>query len=655
MQWPIFILTVLLVVALAEVLLRRTPLWLFVLRGAWVCGVAYLLMDFQSVTEQKLSEPSPLQIFIDRSDSVTQVPERLQRVQTLLGEVREKAESKNIPLQIFSFADTVQQEQSWEGRSQEEYQTLIAPVTEFLPDSGAQSVIVSDGRWTDQLPARAPATFLSLAAENESDLWVDSYSPVYTAFLKNRLQLKIVIGQRGLDGKNARVRLKKGLELVEEKEVSLQNSLISLEFSYFPEKMGTEFFILEVDPLEGELSSLNNRVGFRINTVRDKIRLLHIGGKPSHDLRTLRGFLTRQPDVDLVSFYILRSIEDDPQARSSELSLIPFPYEELFSTELSNFDVVVLHNFDFNLYFRPFYLVNLAQFVSQGGALLMIGGDQSFHRYRQSPLEPMMPFSYGGPGQFVSKKDGVELPVQHPLTKDLQKAFRSLPWDFAHEVRTHPDAKTLVRFQSGAPLVSLRQVEKGRVLAINSDQMWQMQMNPGVDAGAYGRLMRRVLQYLTFDPELEVQEIEASEWLVGQTVTLKLRSGPPQKWKIQSLLEPERVWEFPAQAQLKFKVPRAGWYQVTSGENGTTVVYETIEKPWLNEWKNLLARKRDNEISFAMRDQIFSDQATGRELLSSRSEPWIRSGGYWSWLILISSLFLFCLDLFFRKQRLWDS
>jgi hypothetical protein len=201
-----------------------------------------------------------------------------------------------------------------------------------------------------------PILSLNLGEESEKDIWFESVPQVATAFLKNRIKIPIVLGQKGLKGKTVTLEHFRGADLLESKEVTLDADRVSIELTHFPERMGEAFHFLRISGVPGELSTLNNLMGFRVRTVRDKIRLLHIGGKPSVDLKTWRYFLTRQPDVDLVSFYILRSMEDDPQARPSELSLIPFPYEELFSTELPKFDLVILQNFDFTLYFQSFYL-----------------------------------------------------------------------------------------------------------------------------------------------------------------------------------------------------------------------------------------------------------------------------------------------------------
>ena len=66
-----------------------------------------------------------------------------------------------------------------------------------------------------------------------------------------------------------------------------------------------------------------------------------------------------------------------------ELSLIPFPMEEIFDTKLHTFDVVVFQNFG---YAEPAlsiasYERNLEQYVSAGGALLVIGGLIFFIRF----------------------------------------------------------------------------------------------------------------------------------------------------------------------------------------------------------------------------------------------------------------------------------
>src|SRR5258708_18340270 len=130
----------------------------------------------------------------------------------------------------------------------------------------------------------------------------------------------------------------------------------------------------------------NNTRSFALKVIRDRVRVLLVVGRPTWDERFLRGLLRQDPNVDLISFYILRTMSDDPNTRNQdrELSLIPFPMEEIFDTKLRTFDVVIFQNFgytDYSLNISPFEN-NLERYVYGGGALVMIG---CHHALREGP------------------------------------------------------------------------------------------------------------------------------------------------------------------------------------------------------------------------------------------------------------------------------
>ena len=106
----------------------------------------------------------------------------------------------------------------------------------------------------------------------------------------------------------------------------------------------------------------------------DRVRVLQLCGRPSWDERFLRRLLKRNPNVDLISFFILRTPSDLAAVDSDELSLIPFPTHELFQNELPSFDVIFLQNFEYMPYGIGAYLDNIRQYVETGGGMAMIGG-----------------------------------------------------------------------------------------------------------------------------------------------------------------------------------------------------------------------------------------------------------------------------------------
>jgi hypothetical protein len=98
-----------------------------------------------------------------------------------------------------------------------------------------------------------------------------------------------------------------------------------------------------------------------VRVIRDKIRVLQVAGAPSWDVRALRAMLEENPNVDLISFFILRTQDDIALVPNDEMSLIPFPTRELFEEQLPSFDVIVLQNFEFLPYGIGDYLDNIRE------------------------------------------------------------------------------------------------------------------------------------------------------------------------------------------------------------------------------------------------------------------------------------------------------
>ena len=144
--------------------------------------------------------------------------------------------------------------------------------------------------------------------------------------------------------------------------------------------------------------------------------------------------LRRDPNVDLVSFFILRTETDEQPWNHDDLSLIPFPTFEIFEEQLRSFDLVIFQNFNYAPYGVEPFLPNVRDYVEEGGAIAMIGGDLSFASggYGLTALRDVLP---------------VELPAAPPtlegetdasLTTDLFKP-RLTP-----EGHTHPVTSLLL-------------------------------------------------------------------------------------------------------------------------------------------------------------------------------------------------------------------
>jgi uncharacterized membrane protein len=117
----------------------------------------------------------------------------------------------------------------------------------------------------------------------------------------------------------------------------------------------------------------------------------------------------------------------------------------------------------------------LAEWVSQGGGLLMVGGYMSFSgmqgraRFQNSPLAEVLPVSISEYDDRVERPDGVEPKVvdsAHPIVADLPAVW---PYVLGHNrVRAKEGASTLVAVDDD-PFIVVGTHGSGRVAAYTSD------------------------------------------------------------------------------------------------------------------------------------------------------------------------------------------
>src|SRR3990167_4119504 len=123
----------------------------------------------------------------------------------------------------------------------------------------------------------------------------------------------------------------------------------------------------------------------------------------------------------------------------TQLSLIPFPIDEIFLEELKNFDVLIFDNFSHRSYFNIVYLEKVRDFVREGGGLAMLGGTRSFESggYAESPLTEVLPVEMEGKGGYETDTQlrAALTPAgkAHPITRLLsdpganEEAWKKLP------------------------------------------------------------------------------------------------------------------------------------------------------------------------------------------------------------------------------------
>lgn len=308
---------------------------------------------------------------------------------------------------------------------------------------------------------------------------------------------------------------------------------------------GPTLIELEAAPLAGEVSAINNRATLRINGVRDKLKVLLISGAPNQGERVWRRLLKADPSVELVHFTILRPPDKDDLTPLSELALIQFPVRTLFQDKIDQFDLIILDQFDDSTRLPDAYLSNIADFVRQGGGLLMTAGPEFIGpgSLQDTALGDILPVHVPVDGGLHEQRlvpQLTDLGRRHPVTADLPggpsdpgagpEAGAGAGWGpWYRELLGETPREGAQTLMSGpapdggrTPLLVLDHVEQGRVAMLLSDQIWLWSRGEG-GGGPQAELLRRLSHWLMKEPQLDEEQLNAA--IEDGTLTVTRRSA----------------------------------------------------------------------------------------------------------------------------------
>lgn len=350
---------------------------------------------------------------------------------------------------------------------------------------------------------------------------------------------------------------------------------------------GKNIFEIESAPVSGELTAANNKAAIIVNGIRDRLRVLLVSGRPHAGGRTWRNLLTSDPAVDLVHFTILRDPEKLDMTPQKELSLIPFPFHELFEVKLNEFDLIIFDRYSLNKILPPYYFENIARYVENGGALLEASGPEyaGTDSLFETALGPILP---GRPTGMVIERGYkpviTDLGQRHPVTENLAAAHGN--WgNWLRQVDLRPAGKSdiVMAGANGAPLLMLNHVGDGRIAQLASDQIW-LWSRGYQGGGPQAELLRRLAHWLMKEPELEEEMLEMMS--DGNALLIRRRSLKDED-KTITLIHPDGRQEDVALsvqpdspfAQARIDGAAPGVYAATDGDLKTLAVIGDLNAP----------------------------------------------------------------------------
>ena len=652
----------------------------------FVATVLIVLLLLQPQIEQKevLKLKNKVVCLIDNSQSMTLKggDTGISRFQLVADFFKDNASfieelQNNFDVDFLSFSDTIKEISSddiknglvLDGTNTDIARTLKLLKKRYEGKSVKGYLVFSDGADTVELPSSinkleiisnlakelsAPFfTFSPGGNMDVRDIAISNISYDSFTFVRSPWKADVTVKILGYKDLKLPITLKQGNDIISSKVLNTsEESELHIDLAFTPFTTGTFLYTISIPVQPHEAITENNQVSFLVKVVRDKIRIMHVCGRPSWDERFLRRVLKSDPNIDLISFFILRTPTDVSEARNDELSLIPFPVDELFTQALGSFDLVIFQNFDYRPYDSSFfrfshYLNNLQKFVTdQGGGFMMIGGDISFSQggYDGTAIEDILPVN------LYTEKDSIDTSrlkavitndgLKHPVTTLDDNADRNIAiWKDLPELdgcnvttQLKSDAVPLVIFpaKGNPPLVSVRDVGLGRCMAITTDSLWRwnfLSVGEGGSNRHYIKFLQNAVKWLIKDPTLNPIRITVNKetFLPDEEVQIKIevlgRNYQPMEgvqlgidvtneFSGESIFVTNATTDNNGQYKFTIKNNREGYYIVKA-----------------------LAKKENDEIgqdytvfNIAIENKEFKDTSIRRDILSKLSE--VSGGNY---------------------------
>lgn len=348
------------------------------------------------------------------------------------------------------------------------------------------------------------------------------------------------------------------------------------------EGLGPGRFRLVIKPGSKKTKSAARDLVFQ--TIREKYRIIYIAGKPSFEYAALRELLKSDPAIDLVSFVILREENDYVPVGDSEMSLIPFPIDEIFVKDIGHFDVFILQDFSFAKFHLPLqYQLSLKEFVRNGGGLLISGGSNAFASggYAGTPLEEILPVALSPAPDYRPGLIGVR-PLEHPVAlpasspeESARLWSESCPLDGYNLFGPAKKGASVILETGGEtsdsrhPLLASIDLGKGKVMALASPSTWRWKLSGGTNwrmSSFYRMFWTRVLQYLSGSLELKRVQLSVTGDSQAQPsalqATLRVLNGTFSPLN-DPLAGVKAYWQTPASGMFypEFRMTEPGIYK----------------------------------------------------------------------------------------------
>ncbi len=293
-------------------------------------------------------------------------------------------------------------------------------------------IIITDGQIHDlhnynKLLSKTPIHYILVGNKNEKDRILKTTNIPKYAVLGKKYEISVNITDN-IEKKDLKTDFYLNEQLFDTKYLSPNKSY---KIPLPTLSIGKNILEIRTEETNIEISKLNNYQTYEIEGIQDKLKVMLISGEPNMGLRNLRNILNSDPNIELLHFTILRPPTKRDLTPVKELSLIPFPTQELFAADISKFNLIIFDQYGLQGILPPKYLDNISKFVVSGGALLDIVGKKHLTKDSliNSPIKQILPTI---PLENLSNKsfkpELTKVGKRHPITNKLKDNYKEKSW-----------------------------------------------------------------------------------------------------------------------------------------------------------------------------------------------------------------------------------
>jgi uncharacterized membrane protein len=297
-------------------------------------------------------------------------------------------------------------------------------------------------------------------------------------------------------------------EKVADQKLDLSHHQARAKFAVKSQATGSQRYRVVVDPVNGELSTLNNSRTFSVEVRKRALHVLYFTRELGQEFKMLRNEIAHDPGMTFTALF--RTVGERFTLQGDRFSgdavlEAGFPATK---EKLDLYDCIIIGSFPAEDC-TPAQREALVQYVDGGGSLVFLGGDKSFGRggYANTALAPLFPWriadSEPEPASGIFPVDVPPVATGHPImatVEDLVVRAGATIESVNQLTELKPGATALLNARLGGrnfAVIALQPYGKGKVLGVASNTLWKWATQAEALRTAYGLFWRQALRNLT--------------------------------------------------------------------------------------------------------------------------------------------------------------